>query len=78
MSFNFMAAVTICSDFGASKNKVSHCIPISQNFPQVIVIHTVKGFGIVNKAEIVVFLELSCFFDDPADGGNFISGSSAS
>ena len=40
-------------------------------------IHTVKGFGIVNKAEIDVFLELSCFFDDPADGGNLISGSSA-
>ena len=48
-----------------------------QNFPQFIVIHTVKGFGIVNKAEIDVFLELSCFFDDPADVGNFISGSSA-
>ena len=40
-------------------------------------IHTVKGFGIVNKAEIDVFLELSCFFDDPADAGNLISGSSA-
>ena len=48
-----------------------------QNFPQFIVIHTVKGFGIVNKAEIEVFLELSCFFDDPADVGNLISGSSA-
>ena len=48
-----------------------------QNFPQFIVIHTVKGFGIVNKAEIHVFLELSCFFDDPADVGNLISGSSA-
>ena len=47
------------------------------NFPQFIVIHTVKGFGIVNKAEIDVFLELSCFFDDPADAGNLISGSSA-
>ena len=47
------------------------------NFPQFIVIHTVKGFGIVNKAEIDVFLELSCFFDDPADIGNLISGSSA-
>ena len=44
-----------------------------QNFPQFIVIHTVKGFGIVNKAEIDVFLELSCFFDDPADVGNLIS-----
>ena len=65
------------------------CIQISQagqvawyshllkNFPQYIVIHTVKGFGIVNKAEIDVFLELSCFFDDPVDVGNLISGSSA-
>ena len=48
-----------------------------QNFPQFIVIHTVKGFGIVNKAEMDVFLELSCFFDDPTDVGNLISGSSA-
>ena len=48
-----------------------------QNFPQFIVIHTVKGFGIVNKAEIDVFLELSCLFDDPADVGNLVSGSSA-
>ena len=45
------------------------------NIPQFVVIHTVKGFGIVNKAE--VFLELSCFFDDPTDVGNLISGSSA-
>ena len=44
-----------------------------QNFPQFIVIHTVKGFGIVKKAEIDVFLELSCFFHDPADVGNSIS-----
>ena len=48
-----------------------------QNFPQLIVIHTVKGLGIVKKAEIDVFLELSCFFHDPADVGNLISGSSA-
>ena len=48
-----------------------------QNFPQFIVIHTVKGFGIVSKAEIDVFLELSCFFNDPEDVGNLISGSSA-
>ena len=52
---------------------VSICI----YFPQFILIHTVKGFGIVNIAEIDVFLELSCFFDDPADVGNLISGSSA-
>ena len=48
-----------------------------QNFPQFIVIHIVKGFGIVNKAEIDVFLEFSCFFHDLADVGNLISGSSA-
>ena len=48
-----------------------------QNFPQYIVNHTVKGFGIVNKAKIAVFLELSCFFHDPVDVGNLISGSSA-
>ena len=66
------------------------CIQISQeaghvvwysyllkNFPQFIVIHTVKCFGLVNKADIDVFLELSCFFDDPANVGNLISGSSA-
>ena len=50
---------------------------LSKNFPQFLVIHTVKGFGIVNKAEIDVFLELTCFFHDPADVGNLISGSSA-
>ena len=48
-----------------------------KNFSQFIVIHTVKGFGIVNKAEVDVFLELSRFFDDSADVGNLISGSSA-
>ena len=48
-----------------------------QNFPQFIVIHTVKGFGMVSKAEIDVFLELSCFFDDPADVGHLSSGFSA-
>ena len=51
--------------------------PPFQNFPQFIVIHAVRGFGIVNKAEIDVFLELSCFFQDPVDVGNLISGSSA-
>ena len=48
-----------------------------QNYPQFIVIHAVKGFGIVNKAAIDVFVELSCIFDDPLDVGNLISGSSA-
>ena len=50
---------------------------LSQSCPQFVVIHTVKGFGIVKKAEIDVFLELPCFFHDPADVGNLISGSSA-
>ena len=48
-----------------------------KNFPQFVVIHTVKGFGIVNKVEVDIFLELSCFFCDPTDVGNLISGSSA-
>ena len=48
-----------------------------KNFPQSVVIHTVKGFGIINNAEVDVFLQLSCFFDDPADVGNLISASSA-
>ena len=50
---------------------------LSQNFPQFIVIHTVKGFGIVNKAEMDVFLEFSCFFQDPENVDNLISVSSA-
>ena len=48
-----------------------------KNFPQFVVIHTVKVFAIVNKAEVDVFLKFSCFFDDPVDAGNLISGSSA-
>ena len=48
-----------------------------KNFPQFVVIHTVKDFAVVNKAEVDVFLVLSCFFDDPIDVGNLISGSSA-
>ena len=59
---------------GRSGGLVSH---LFQNFSQFIVIHTVTGFGIVNKAEIDVFLEFSCFFDNPADVGNLIPGSSA-
>ena len=53
------------------------CSHLFKNFPQFVVIHTVKGFGIINKAEVDVFLEFSCFFDDPMDVGNLISGSSA-
>ena len=52
-------------------------LPSLKNFPQFVVIHIVKGFGVVNKAEVDVFLELSCFFNDPTDVGNLISGSSA-
>ena len=50
---------------------------LSKNFPQFVVIHTVKGFGVVNEAEVDVFLDLSCFFYGPMDIGNLISGSSA-
>ena len=80
----------VCCFMSGSNCCFLTCIQVSQetgqvvqyscllnNFPQFIVIHTVKGFGIVNKAEIDVFLELSCFFHDPADVGNLISGSSA-
>ena len=63
-------AVKVCTQYAGKFEKLS-------NFPQFLVIHTVKGFGIVNKAEIDVFLELSCFFYYPADVGNLISGSSA-
>jgi len=50
---------------------------LSKNFPEFVMVHTVKGFGIVNKAKVDIFLELSCFFDDPTDVCNLISGSSA-
>ena len=53
------------------------CSHLLKNFPQFVVIHIIKGFGVVNKAEVDVFLELSCFFDDPTDVGNLISGFSA-
>ena len=66
-----------CIQVSQEAGKVVWYSHLLQNFPQFIVIHTVEGFGIVNKAEIDVFLELSCFFDDPADIGNLISGSSA-
>ena len=52
-------------------------MPISKNFPQFVVIYIVKGFSIVNEAEVDVFLEFSCFFYDPKDVGNLMSGSSA-
>ena len=69
----FLTCIQISQDAG----QVVWYSHLSQNFPQLIAIHTVKGFGIVNKAEIDVFLDLSCFFHDSADVGNLISGSSA-
>ena len=66
-----------CIQISQEAGQVVWCSHIFQNFPQFIVIHAVKGFGIVNKAEIDVFLALSCFFHDPVDVGNLISGSSA-
>ena len=87
-SFSYLDAV-YCS-MSSSNCCFLTCIQISQeadqvvwyshllkNFPQFLVIHTIKAFGIVDKAEIDVFLELSCLFDDPADVGNLICGSSA-
>ena len=80
----------VCCSMSSSNCCFLTCIQISQeagqmvwysqllkNFPQFVVIHTVKGFGIVNNTEVDIFLELSCFFDDPVDVGNLISGSSA-
>ena len=67
----------ICIQISQEAGQVVWYSHLFQNFPQFIVIHTVKCFGIVNKAKIDVFLELSCFFDDPLDTGNLISDSSA-
>src|SRR5574340_844295 len=69
----FMTCIQISQEAGQVVC-YSHLV---QNFPQFVVIHTVKGSGIVNKTEVDVFLELSSFFDDPTDFGNLISGSSA-
>ena len=69
----FLTCIQVSQDAG----QVVWYSHLFQNFPQFLVIHTVQGLGIVNKAEIDVFLELSCFFDDSADVGNLISGSSA-
>ena len=66
-----------CIQISQETGKVVCYSHLFQNFPEFVVIHTVKGFGIVNKAEIDVFLELSCIFSDSEDVGNFISGSSA-
>ncbi|MFK9738632.1 hypothetical protein ACJENG_24830, partial [Escherichia coli] len=66
-----------CMQVSQEEGQVVLYSHLFQNFPQFIVIHTVKGFGIDCKAEIYVFLELSCFLHDPADVGSLISGSSA-
>ena len=66
-----------CIQISQEAGKVVWYSHLFQNFPQFVDIHMVKGFGIVNKAEIDVFLELSCFFSDPVDVGSLISGSSA-
>ena len=88
--YSFSYLEPVCCSMSSSNCCFLTCIQISQeagqvvwyshlfqNFTQFIDIHIVKGLGIVNKAEIDVFLELSCFFDNPSDVGNFISGSSA-
>ena len=66
-----------CIQISQEADQVVWYSHLFQNIPQFVVIHTVKGFGVVNKAEVDVFLELSCFFDDAADVGSLISGSSA-
>ena len=88
--YSFPYLEQVCCSMSSSNCCFLTCIQVSQeagqvfwysqlfqNFPHFIVIHTVKGFGIVSKAEVCVFLEFSCFFDDPLDVGNMISGSSA-
>ena len=72
----FYCCFLTCIQISQEAGQVVWYSHLSQNLPQFIVIRTVKGFGIVNKEEIDVFLELSCFFHDPAAVGNLISGSS--
>ena len=85
--YSFPNLEPVCCSMSSSNYCFLTCIQVSQevgqvvwyarlfqDFPQFVVIHIVKGFGIVNKAEIDVFMELSCFFDDPVDVGNLISG----
>ena len=78
-SWNFWAHVPqpLKPESSREEGQLVWCSHLLKNFPQFAVIHTVKGFGIVNKAEVDIFLELSCFFNDPTDAGNLISGSSA-
>ena len=72
-NYCFLTCIQISQDAG----KVVWYSHLFKNFPQFVVIHRVKGFGVVNKAEVDVFLELSCFFNDTVDFGNLISGCSA-
>ena len=76
-SLLFYVQFLTCIQVSQEAGQVVWYSHLFHNFPQLIVIHTVKVFGIVDQAEIDVFLELSCFFDDPVDVGNLISGSSA-
>ena len=73
---SFLLLLDLHADFSGA-GKVVRYSHLFKNFLQFVMIHTVKGFGIVNKAEVDVFLELSCFIDDPMDVGNLVSGSSA-
>ena len=66
-----------CIQFSQEAGQVVWYSHLFKSFPQFIVIHTIKGFSIINEAEVDVFLELSCFFNDPEDVGSLISGSSA-
>ena len=88
--YSFPDLEPVCCSKSSSNCCFLTCIQVSQeagqvvwyshlfkNFPQFVVIHTVRGFGIVNKAKVDIFLELSCFFDNPMDVDNLISGSSA-
>ena len=75
--FGSNCCLLTCLQISQEAGKVVWYFYLFQNFPQFVVIPTVKGFGIVNKAEVDVFLELYCFFSDPTDVGNLISGSSA-
>ena len=89
--YSFPYLEPVCCSMSSSNCCFLTCTQISQeagqmvwyshllkNFPEFVVIHTIKGFGIVNKEEVDIFLELSCFFNDPMDAGNLISGSSTS
>ena len=80
--YSFSYLEPVCCSMSSSNCCLLTCIQISQEnlfktFPQFVMIHTVTGFGVVSKMEVDVFLEHFCFFDDPADVGNLISGSSA-